>query len=141
MNNLPTGDMVENFVGDFEEMNLAELQGHMYGVAIGLGSRDSTRFVCESLMAPLDFWRMIEAVGTIYKEQQIHAKAFILKSGLSDKMNYLDEFTIDFIEARYLDLLAEGLLNGSLDDSKEFTCKAGFIQDEETQVSTEDASS
>lgn len=139
MSNLPTGDQVENFVGDFEEMDLSELQGKMYGVAVGIGTRDTRMFMCDSLMAPLDFWQMIEAVGMIYTEQQIHAKAFILKQKLDEKAVFLDEFTIDFIEARYMDILAEGMLNDSLDSEKQFTCRAGFIQDEpEDQVPAEE---
>lgn len=128
MSNLPTGNPT-TFIGELEEMDLSELYGYQFGVAIGLGSRDSTKFACQSLRCPLDFYEMVEHVAACYQTNQQHAKAFILNKDINTKTRYLDECTIDYIEARAMDIIADGLLSGELTAGKEFTCKAGFFQE------------
>lgn len=130
---LPVGDPA-TFLGEIEEMDLSALQGKMFGVAISTGPRDGKKYMCGTLLAPLDFYEMIEQVGAIYENQQLHAKAFILNKVPGTKMQYLDECTIDYLEARYMDIIADGLLSGALTESKPFTCRAGFLEDEEEAV-------
>ena len=127
---LPSGDPESWLGGEFEEMDLSELHGQMFGVAIGIGQRDTVKFNCASLRAPLDFYEMVELVGVCYQTNQQHAKAFILNKDPQKRTIYLDECTIDFIEARSMDIITDGLLSGALSDSKEFTCRAGFFEDE-----------
>jgi hypothetical protein len=131
---LPVGDP-NTFLGEIEEMDLSSLQGKMFGVAISTGPRDGRKFMCSTLMAPLDFYEMIEQVGTIYETQQLHAKAFILSKNPAEKMKYLDECTIDYLEARYMDIIADGMLSGALTNSSIFTCRAGFLENEEDELS------
>jgi len=126
-NPLPTAG--EDFVGEFHEMDLSELQGKLYGVAINSGSQEGTKFICSSLCAPLDFYEMIEVVGNCWEQEQIHAKVFTLKKTMNEKMQYLDPPTIDYIEARYMDLIADGLLSGALSENKQYVCRAGFFEE------------
>jgi hypothetical protein len=133
MSNLPVGNP-DTFLGEIEEMDLSELHGQMFGVAVGIGKRDNTKFVCGSLRAPLDFYEMVEYVALCYQNNQQHAKAFILNKQLDKKTQYLDECTIDYIEARSMDIIADGLLSGALTEQKEFTCKAGFFQEPEEEA-------
>lgn len=128
--NLPTGNP-EKFVGELEKMNLQSLKGKMFGVAIGTGARDKMKFLCSTLRAPLDFYQMVEMIGSIIEQQQLHAKAFVLSQELSKPMQFLDECTIDYIEANYMDIIADGLLDGSLDDGTPYTCRAGFLDPED----------
>lgn len=123
MSDLPIPDK-NTFIGEFEEMDLSSLKDHQYGVAVSLGKRDTIQYACSTLMAPLDFYEMVEAVATIWQEEQAHAKAFILKKDRKSIPEILDECTIDFIEAKYLDILADMLL----EDNKEYTCKANVIE-------------
>jgi hypothetical protein len=126
---LPVGDP-ETFLGEVEDMDLSELHGKMFGVAISSGARNAKKFVGSSLLAPLDFYEMLENVGAYYETQQLHAKAFILNKTMGESMKYLDECTIDYIEARYLDIIADGMLSGALSESVPYTCRAGFLEDE-----------
>lgn len=125
MSNLPVGNP-ETFLGELEEMDLSPLHGLVFGVGVSNGPRDGTKFVSSTLLAPLDFYEMVEQVDNIYKRYMIHAKVFILNKDPNKKMKFLDECTIDFIEARSADILMDALLSGELDKNKEFTCRAGF---------------
>ena len=127
--NLPVGDP-EKFTGELEEMDLSELQGKVYGVAINSGAQDGTKFICSSLCAPLDFYEMLETVGQCWEKEQIHAKVFTLKKQFGERMKYLDACTVDYIEARYMDIIADGLLSGALMENVEYTCRAGFFEEE-----------
>ena len=75
-------------------------------------------------MAPLDFFEMVEAGANIWQTEQLHAKAFVLKKEPNKVLELLDQCTIDFIEAKYLDILAEMLFEGD----KEFTCQAKLLE-------------
>lgn len=133
MSDLPLGNP-ETFLGENEEMDLSPLHGKVFGVAVSNGVRDGTRFVSSTLLAPLDFYEMIEAVGNIFTKHMIHAKVMILNKNPTQKMKYLDECTIDFIEARHGDLMMDALLSGELTEGKEYTCRAGFFEDEDTDT-------
>lgn len=128
MSNLPVGNP-ETFLGEIEDMDLSELHGLMFGVAVGIGPRDGIKFACGSLLAPLDFYEMVELVAACYQSNQQHAKAFILNKDINKKTKYLDECTIDYIEARAMDIIADGLLSGDLSKTTEFTCRAGFFEE------------
>lgn len=132
MSDLPTGNP-DTFMGEFEEMDLSPLHGKIFGVAVSNGPRDGTKFVSSTLLAPLDFYEMIEAVANIFTQQMIHAKVMILNKNPTQKMKYLDECTVDFIEARHGDLMMDALLSGDLDSGKEYTCRAGFYEDEDAE--------
>lgn len=127
---LQVGDP-RTFIGECEQMNLDDLRDKMFGVAVGLGKRSDKKFLCASLRAPLDFFQMVEAVANVYQSEQMHARAFILSSKQEVPLRFLDECTIDFIEATYQDIIIDGMLAGDLNSHKEYTCKAGFILDEE----------
>ena len=128
MSSLPVKDP-ETFLGEMEEMDLSDLRDKVFGVAIGNGKRNTTSFMCHTLRAPLGFYEMVEMVGNIYEDQQLHAKAFMLNSDIRKSNVYLDECTIDYIEARYMDIITDGMLDGTLSAQKEFTCKAGFFEE------------
>jgi hypothetical protein len=128
MSNLPVGDP-NTFLGEIEDMDLSELHGQMFGVAVGLGPRDGIKFACGSLLAPLDFYEMVELVAACYQSNQQHAKAFILNKDINKRTKYLDECTIDFIEARAMDIIADGLLSGDLTEGTPYTCRAGFFEE------------
>lgn len=126
MSSLPVGNP-DTFIGEFEEMDLSSLHDKTFAVAVSNGHRDDTRFICNTLRAPLDFFEMVEMVGHIHETQQIHAKVIILNKDLYTPNKYLDECTIDFIEARYMDVLADGLVSGLI--NKDYTCQAGFFEE------------
>jgi hypothetical protein len=78
---------------------------------------------------------MVEAVGNIYRIHQTHAKAMITSKVLGERPKILNENTIDFIEAKYQDILMDAFITGDLD--KEYTGKAGFNPEEEVVTDVE----
>jgi hypothetical protein len=71
---------------------------------------------------------MVETVGKIYEDQQVHAKAMICSKEFGEPPQVLNENTMDFIEARHEDIIMDGLLGGELTEAKDYTCTAGFIK-------------
>ena len=41
---------------------------------------------------------------------------------------FLDENTVDYIEAHFEDIVTESMLDGVFDDIKEYTCRAGVVE-------------
>ena len=118
-------NLTENeFIGEFETMDLSELKKHKFMVAISTGDRSKYEFLCSTIAGPFDFYEMVEKVYNLYKDQVLHAKALICKDGLSEQPKFLDENTIDYIEAKGEELISMGLMEVEVDE--EFTCKAGF---------------
>jgi hypothetical protein len=125
--NLPvkSGD---DFIGELETMDLTELKNKNYLVAVSSGERSSPKFVCSTIRGPYTFEEMCEAVGCMWKEHQHHAKAIVLQKDASAKPVYLDENTIDYIEAHFQDIITESMLDGVFDEVKDYTCRAGIIE-------------
>jgi len=128
MSDLPVADP-ETFIGEFAEMDLAELKDKVFLVALSTGDRAKPKFISESVCGPLDFHEMVEIVANVHIDQQLHAKAMIPSKKFGEKPQVLDACTIDYIEAKYAEILMEALLTGELE--KKYTCKAGFVNYEE----------
>lgn len=128
MSDLPVGNP-ETFIGEFSEMDLSEIKDKNFMVALSTGDRAKPKFIPESLCGPLTFLEMIETVANIHMEQQLHAKALITSKKFGEKPQVLDACTIDYIEAKYSEIIMEALLTGELE--KEYTCRAGFVAYEE----------
>lgn len=126
--NLPvkTGD---DFVGELETMDLSELKGKMYLVAVSAGERSDVKHVCSTIRGAFTFEEMCEVVGTMWKEHQHHAKVIVLNKNHADKLQYLDENTVDYIEAHFQDIIVESMLDGVFDEEKDYTCRAGVNTD------------
>ena len=128
MSDLPIADP-ETFVGEWHEMDLAEIKDKTFLVALSTGDPAKPKFIPESVCGPLDFYEMVEIVANVHMDQQLHAKAMIPSKKFGEKPKVLDACTIDYIEAKYAEILMEALLTGELE--KKYTCKAGFINYEE----------
>lgn len=127
----------EEFIGEFEEMDLTPLFDQVFMVAISTGPRDKGKYICETICGPFDFYEMVGVVGDVYEREQLHAKAFIPAKQFGVPPQVLNENTTDFIEARYMDIIADGLLDGGVLQTKEYTCKAGFVKDDEPEEEVE----
>lgn len=125
--NLPvkTGD---DFVGELETMDLSSIKKDNFLVAINQGERSGVKFVCSTIRGPYSFEEMCETVGVMWKEHQHHAKAIILQKDITAAPKYLDENTIDYIEAHFEDIITESMLDGVFDEDKDFTCRAGVVE-------------
>lgn len=118
----------DDFIGEIETMNLSELKDKLFLVAVNQGDRDGVKFVCSTIRGPYTFEEMCESVGLMWKEHQHHAKAIVLQKDASAKPIYLDENTVDYIEANFQDIITESMLDGVFDDVKDYTCRAGIIE-------------
>ena len=70
---------------------------------------------------------MVEQVHGMWQQHLHHAKVIILSQDITKPPEFLDACTIDYIEAKGIDIITEGLLNGD-DLKKDYTCKAGIFQ-------------
>jgi len=129
MSDLPTANP-ETFVGELHEMDLSELEDKVFIVALSTGDRAKPKFISESICGPLNFYEMVETVANVHLEHQLHAKAMIASKKFGEKPQVLDACTIDYIEAKYAEILMEALLTGELE--KKYICKAGFVSEEPT---------
>jgi hypothetical protein len=127
--NLPvkTGD---DFIGELEVMDLTELKDKQFLVAVSSHDRNGPKFVCSSIRGPFTFEEMCEAVGVTWQEHQHHCKVIILQKDFKAKSLHLDENTIDYIEAHFQDIITESMLDGVFDEVKDYTCRAGVVQDD-----------
>lgn len=125
--NLPvkTGD---DFVGELETMDLTAIKKETFLVAVNQGDRSGVKFVCSTIRGPYTFEEMCEAVGVMWKEHQHHGKPIVLQKDASAAPKYLDENTVDYIEAHFEDIITESMLDGVFDEQKDYTCRAGVVE-------------
>ncbi len=119
----------EEFIAEVETMDLSELKDKTFLVAVSTGERNKGRFLSTTARGPYSFPEMIEEVAVMWREHQHHAKAIILEKDRTKPIKSLDENTMDYIECHYVDLITEAMLEGSFDEDKEFTCRAGIVED------------
>lgn len=118
----------DDFIGELETMDLSELKDKQFLVAVNQGDRSGVKFLCSTIRGPYSFEEMCEAIGVMWKIHQHHGKAIILQKDASVAPKYLDENTIDYIEANFEDIITESMLNGVFDEEKEYTCRAGVVE-------------
>lgn len=119
----------EDFVGELETMDLSELKGKQYLVAVNQGDRNKIKFLPSTIRGPFSFEEMCEQVGVMWKEHQHHAKVIVCSTDAAKPLVNLDENTVDYIEAHFQDIITEAMLDGVFDDDKDFTCRAGLNTD------------
>lgn len=132
----------EDFVAEFETMDLSELKNRQYIVAINQGDRSGPKFVCSTIRGPYSFEEMCEQVGLMWRNHQHHAKVTILDRDPAKAVSVLDENTVDYIEAHYEDIVTEAMLDGVFDEVKQYTCRANIVEaKEEASATQQDTSS
>lgn len=113
----------QDFIPDIETMDLKKLKDKSFLVAISTGNRDEHMYLPGSIRGPFSFYEMCEYSGKLWKDKQMHAKILVASKKLDEKLDFLDAKTADYVEARYNDIIMDGLL---LDDAdKQYTCEAG----------------
>ena len=122
IDNLPYNNDPD-FIGEVELMALDELHDKQFMVAISTGDRDGYKYISSTLRGPYNFFEMIEEVGDMMATTQDHAKTIITSKNRNEPIQYLSSNTVDYIEAHYIDLGAEVLLE-DMPEEKEYTCKA-----------------
>lgn len=118
----------DDFVGELETMDLSELKDKQYMVAVNQGDRSKVKYLCSTIRGPYTFEEMCEAVGVIWTQEQHHAKVILCQKDRSVAPKILDENTVDYIEAHFQDIITESMLDGVFDEVKDYTCRAGLIE-------------
>ena len=119
----------ETFLGELHEMDLSALASETFFVAMNTGDRSKGKFICSTLCGPYSFYEMVEETAMLWQNEQVHAKVIMIPCHREKPLRWLDECTVDFIEARWEDIITEGLIGGVFD--KEYDYKAGIISDDE----------
>jgi hypothetical protein len=121
----------EGFVPQIETMDLRDLYDHVYIVAVSTGARDDGRLLAKTIHGPYSFDEMVGEVGRMWTESQDNAKVYILEKDHKKKPKWLDAKTIDYIQAKYVDIIMERMI-GSAD--QDFTCAAGLVEDSQQNI-------
>lgn len=127
---LPVKTNTDEFIAEFESMDLSKLKDKMFVVAVSRDDRSKGKFVCTTIRGPYDFYEMCEEVGTMWREHQHHAKVYVLEKSRKKSSKWLDENTTDYIECHFADIITEGMLEGAFDSEKKFTCQANIVEDD-----------
>lgn len=128
---LLTGDP-ETFLGEFQDMDLSEINDDTstFMVAQQSGDPKGPKYVPSTLRGPYTFYEMVEEAAKMWRDEQVHAKVVYCEKDRDLPLRWLDECTIDYIEARWEDIITEGFLGGVFDEV-EFDVKAGIISEDD----------
>lgn len=118
----------KEFIAEFEKMDLSELVDKIFCVAQSQGAREDHAFLCSTLRGPMNFFEMVEDVGTMWSKGSVHSHVLVMQADRDKPQEWLDENTIDYIEAHYADILLESMITGELSD-EEYTCAAKILSD------------
>jgi hypothetical protein len=122
----------EEFLAEVEVMDLSRLKDGKFIVAVGTGDPKGFKLLGSTIHGPYDFVEMVQEVGDMWNTHQHHAKVIKLTKAVDSETEMLDENTVDYIECYYNDIITEEMLGGAFDIEKEFTCQAGFVEDDES---------
>jgi hypothetical protein len=122
MNELPVLD-AENNIAAFESMDLSELKDKTFLVSVSTGDRSKSTYLCTQIRGPFTFSEMCQEVGEMYTTQQHHAKVIIAEKDRKKPIQILDEFTVDYIEAHYVNIITEIELFA---EPAPYTCRANI---------------
>jgi len=119
----------DTFIAEFANMDLEPLKDHTYFVAVSNGDRNKCKFLNTTIRGPYSFLEMVQEVGFMYEEHQHHGKAIIAEKDRMKPVRHLDFKTLEYIEAHYQTIIADGFLEEILGKSTApFTHVAGIIE-------------
>jgi len=119
----------EEFLAEVEVMDLSHLKNGSFIVAVATGDGKAFKLLGSTVHGPYSFVEMLQEVGDMWATHQHHAKVIILDRNPASATQVLDENTVDYIECHYNDIIVEEMIGGAF-DNKEFTCKAGMLEDD-----------
>ena len=108
-------------------MNFSKLEGEQFIVAVNTGDRNKQKLLASTIRGPFDFYEMVEAVGAMWEREQHHAKVFVLTKDFNKAPSFLDEGTIDYLEANWENIVATGILETELLTDVEEEIPPGLI--------------
>jgi hypothetical protein len=97
-------------------MDFSKIQDGQFIVAVNTGPRNKPTILASTMRGPFDFYEMVESVGCMWEREQHHAMVYVLVKDFNKSSSFLDEGTIDYIEAKWEDIIASGILEAALMD-------------------------
>lgn len=116
------------FLAEAEVMDLSPIRGETFAVSVSRGDPNGTQYLCTQLHGPYNFQEMCQEVGDMWVNHQHHAKVIVMNKDPKSAVKFLNENTVDYIEAHYVDIIVDEALAGF--DDKQFTCTAGTVEEE-----------
>lgn len=106
----------EDFCAELMEgtMDFSKIQDKLFLVAVNTGPRNKPLLLASTMRGPFDFYEMVETVGCMWEREQHHAKAYVLSKDFDKASSFLDEGTIDYIEANWEEMVATGILEAAI---------------------------
>ena len=98
-------------------------------VAVNTDSRNKPPILASTMRGVFDFFEMVEVVGCMWEREQHHAMVYILTKDFDKASVFLDEGTVDYIEANWEEIVSSGILEAALidDDYEGAIIPAGII--------------
>ena len=113
---------------DGRKMDFSYLRDKQFIVAVNTGPRNKAKLLASTIRGPFDFVEMCESVGAMYEREQHHAKVYVLEKSFEKGTFFLDEGTMDYIEAYWQDIVFEEELETALlGDDEDDVIQAGTI--------------
>lgn len=113
----------ENTLIMFERMDLSKLKDKAFLTSISTGDPNKGRFLSSTVHGPYNFLEMVEQVGRTWETYFHHLAVTILEKDDTKMPEFLDRLTIEYIEAKYQDIIMDHMVSGEIDD---FNCQAGI---------------
>ena len=114
-----------DFIGELETMDMTELLDKTFIVFQRSVDSRIDSIAASTASGPYTFLEMVETVGLFYKSYVAHLTVGVVTKNVTEPMLVLSDETIDYIEANYLDIIAQHSLG--LPDPAEYTCKAKLL--------------
>jgi hypothetical protein len=108
-------------------MDFSKIENKQFIVAVNTGPRNKPTILASTMRGPFDFFEMVEAVGCMWEREQHHAMVYVLTKDFNKASSFLDEGTVDYIEAKWEDIVASGILEAALADDGPLV-PAGLIE-------------
>lgn len=97
-------------------MDFSSIMDKQFIVAVNTGARNKPSILASTMRGVFDFYEMVEAVGCMWEREQHHAMVYVLTKDFKKSSSFLDEGTVDYIEAKWEDIVASGILEAALMD-------------------------
>lgn len=97
-------------------MDFSHIEGSEFLVAVNTGSRNKPPLLASTMRGPFEFYEMVEAVGCMWEREQHHAMVYVLTKDFDKSSQFLDEGTVDYLEANWEDMVCSGILEAAIAD-------------------------
>ncbi len=110
-------------------IDFSGIENETFLVAVNTGSRNKPPLLASTMRGPFEFFDMVEAVGCMWEREQHHAMVYVLTKDFDKSSQFLDEGTVDYIEANWEEIITSGILEAAIADnySEDKVIPAGLI--------------